>query len=369
MSEPGNSMSFLVVDDNDVEGLLLSDTLGHAFPGARVTAMTEPDEAVAFCSEKAPSCLFIDYNMPRMDGLQLGAAIQSRALHVPMVLMTAVGDELLAATALHNGFADYIPKSRINEESAARIVKRAIRAVEQSRKIEEQHEELEQFAYALAHDFKQPIRQISTFSEILQQQLADAADQTVKRNLNFMHAAARRLGALVDMMSQYTLLNKAPELAMVDIDDVVAGVRLTLQSYIAERNGALASECTGLQIYGNATLLGQVLQNLVINGLRYNQSPAPCVELTIEEGLPGRRRLRVRDNGIGMEEQFLEDIFKPLFRLHSASEYPGTGLGLTITRKAVLAQGGSISCTSEVGVGSEFVIELSSGAPRQEGTV
>jgi light-regulated signal transduction histidine kinase (bacteriophytochrome) len=302
--------------------------------------------------------------MPRKDGLELGRIIQKDAHHLPMILMTAVGDELLAADAIRGGFADYIPKSKINCESAARVVQRAMRAAEQARLIDEQREELENFAYALSHDFKQPIRQICTFSELLQRQLGgEQASAEITRNLHFMSDAARRLGALVDVMSQYTLLNKPPELGMVDVDDVVAGVRRALESYIKERSGALIAEPTASTVYGNGALLAQVLQNLVINGLRYNKSVEPWVALTVDEGPPGRRRLRVRDNGIGIEERYRQEIFKPLVRLHCAADYPGTGLGLAIARKAVLAQGGLIWCASEVGIGSEFVIELSSDAP------
>lgn len=351
--------SILVVDDDDLERLLLEDTLSRAFHNSRIALVKDPEDAVAFCKTQKPDCVLIDYNMPSMDGLELGSAIRAECPHIPLVLMTAVGDEMLAAAAIQKGFADYVPKSRINSDSAQRIVERAIRSMEQARRIEEQREELEHFAYALSHDFRQPIRQICTFSDLLEQQIAPTAGEDVLSNLYFLRDAARRLGALVEVMSQYTLLNKAPELKAVDIDEVARGVRVSLDGYIAERKGAFIAEPTGLMVHGNSALLAQVLQNLVINGLRYNRSPTPQVTLTVESLRNGTRRLRVRDNGIGIEESYIEKIFKPLVRLHAETEFPGTGLGLTIARKALLAQGGTIRCVSEPGHGSEFIIEMS----------
>ena len=100
-----------------------------------------------------------------------------------------------------------------------------------------------------------------------------------------------------------------------------------------------------------------MLQNLIINGLMYNRSATPRVEVaTRKDG--DRWVVDVRDNGIGIEPEYLSEIFKPLIRLHNASEYPGTGLGLTLARKAVLAQDGAIWCESQLGKGSVFHVEL-----------
>jgi signal transduction histidine kinase len=95
---------------------------------------------------------------------------------------------------------------------------------------------------------------------------------------------------------------------------------------------------------------------LIINGLKYNKSSSPTVSistLVIENFCV----IKVEDNGIGIEEEYIEEIFKPLMRLHNSSEYTGSGLGLTLARKAIMAQGGTIWCESELKAGSKFFVK------------
>jgi light-regulated signal transduction histidine kinase (bacteriophytochrome) len=281
--------------------------------------------------------------------------------------MTSVGDEMLAAEALRGGLSDYIPKSRITTDSIQRSVGRSIHSCSQTRLIDEQRSELENFAYALAHDFKQPIRQITTFSQLISEELSGPDAAGIQQHLTFLGEAAGRLGKLVDVMSQYTLLNQPPELADVDLNRVVASVRSALGPYLADRGGAFVSALRAPVVRGNETLMTQVLQNLVFNGLQYNKSAAPCVELTT------RRRgdhwvIELRDNGVGIEAQYLAEIFRPLVRLHNASEYPGSGLGLTLARKAVQAQNGAIWCESAPDHGSTFYVQLPAAEADRRGS-
>jgi signal transduction histidine kinase len=110
-------------------------------------------------------------------------------------------------------------------------------------------------------------------------------------------------------------------------------------------------------VRGNQTLMVQVLQNLIVNGLKYNKSPIPRVEITVVAEADAYA-IDVADNGIGIDAEYLTEIFKPLSRLHTSSEYAGSGLGLTLARKAILAQGGAIWCESTPGFGSVFHIRL-----------
>lgn len=347
---------FLIIDDDAAERALVAYTLKDAYPDAVIHQVGNPDDAEKICSERAFDCVILDYNMPQMDGLALTQKLRPLFPHLPFVLVTSVGDEMLAARALTGGVSDYIPKARINADSIRRTIARAMHVSTQARVIEEQRNELENFAYALAHDFKQPIRQIQTFTKLISSELGDGSEGEVQQHLTFLGDAARRLGSLVDVMSQYTLLNKPPEIGPVDLSKVFAEVLASLGSYIGERGGVVGiGEMPA--VTGNEPLMTQVMQNLIVNGLKYNKSETPRVEVNGAMHL-GRCLLTVRDNGIGIEEKFLDEIFKPLARLHPAAEYAGTGLGLTLARKAVVAQGGRIWCESELGTGSTFYVEL-----------
>jgi hypothetical protein len=356
--------SLLVIDDDSDELEIVSSTLETAFPGVEVHAATDASQATALCEAHAFDCLLLDYNMPKVDGLTLAAEVRAAHPHLPIVLMTSVGDEMLAARALRSGASDYIPKSRINADSIRRSVDRSIHTAEQARLIDEQRNELETFAYTLAHDFKQPIRQITTFTEMISTAIEEGEPASIVQHLAFLNTAARRLSKLVDVMSQYTLLNQPPEIDDVDLAGVVERIRASIEPYLTERGARLTLTGRAPMLRGNETLLTQVLQNLILNGLQYNRSQPPSVDLS------AHRRgddcvIEVRDNGLGIDPDYIGEIFKPLVRLHAASEYPGSGLGLTLARKAVLGQGGEIWCESKPGEGSAFFVQLplATGSP------
>jgi hypothetical protein len=274
---------------------------------------------------------------------------------------------MLAAEALRSGVSDYIPKSRITTQSLQRTIGRSIHACSQARLIDEQREEIENFGHALAHDFKQPIRQITTFATLIGKELGDEYAGDVQLHLGYLSAAATRLGRLVDVMAQQTLLNEPPELSTISLSGVIESVKASLEPFLAECGGEIIAPKSAPRAYGNEVLMIQILQNLILNGLRYNKNRAPRVEIAVRhEG--EHLFIDVADNGIGIDSLFLIDIFKPLKRLHSAAEYPGAGLGLTLARKAVVAQQGAIWCESTPGRGSVFHVQLQSArGDRKEG--
>jgi signal transduction histidine kinase len=350
-------LSLLVVDDTEADRELIAVLLDEAFPGAGVARCALPAEAGQVCRDQAFDCVLLDYNMPVMDGLTLAGELRAAFAYLPIILMTSVGDEMLAAEALRGGVSDYLPKSRINIHSFRRTVERSIQACGQAQLIDEQRGELENFAYALAHDFKQPIRQITTFAQLISAEVSGDATAGVRQHLSFLSSAASRLGKLVDVMSQYTLLNQPPDLGNVDLSQVLASVQTSLAPYLAERGAEVISPVQAPTMRGNETLLTQVLQNLVMNGLQYNRSPVPRVEVTVRRDAE-HCTIAIKDNGIGIEPEYLAAIFKPLVRLHTNSEFPGSGLGLTLARKAVLAQDGEIWCESTPGGGSVFYVRM-----------
>jgi len=350
-------LALLVVDDSEADREIIALTLGAAFPRALVRRAADPLAAKEMCSEQAFDCVLTDYNMPDMDGVTLGGELRAAHPYLAVILMTNFGDEMLAAEALRGGISDYIPKSRITAESVQRTVERSIHTCVQARLIDEQRTEIENFAYALAHDFKQPIRQIITFSRLIAEEAEVDHASSIGQHLGFLGDAAGRLGKLVDVMLQYTLLNQPPALEDVDLNRVLANVRTSLAPYLAERGAELVPPSGAARVRGNETLLTQVLQNLVMNGLQYNRSPVPRVEITAR-ARPDHWLIEIKDNGLGIEAEYLGEIFKPLVRLHTAAEYAGSGLGLTLARKAVVAQKGVIWCESTPGRGSVFSLQL-----------
>lgn len=352
MSQP----AFLILDDSASERLIIQHVLSDAFPDAAISQANDAETARGMFAAMTLDCILLDYSMPQMDGVAFAEELRRAYPHLPIVLVTGVGDEMLVSHAMRRGVTDYIPKSRINVESMRRIVERAIQSCSLRKIVVAQREELETFAYALAHDFKQPIRQIRTFTELISLEVPNGDSPELQQYLTFLGQAAQRLGSLVDVMSQYTLLNQEPELNKISLATVMENVTGALNSEIKER-GAVLTFTGDVSLHGNETLLGQVLQNLILNGMKYNKSEPPRIHVratsTVDECT-----IAIQDNGIGIAEQYLGEIFRPLVRLHTTSEYAGTGLGLTLARKAILAQHGTIECESEVDVGSTFIVRI-----------
>ena len=354
MSSP---QSLLVVDDSEADREIVALTLSAAFPTAEIRRAADPFHAKELCEERNFDCVLLDYNLPDIDGVSLARELRAAHHYLPLIVMSSVGDEMLVAAALRAGASDYMPKSRLTAESVRRAVDRSINVAEQARVIDEQRNELENFAYALAHDFKQPIRQITTFSQLIADELKCPGGSELAHNLKFLSDAARRLGKLVDVMSQYTLLNQPPELAEVNIAQVLDNTETALTQHLVDTKAVLDWQAPQAWVRGNETLLSQVLQNLIVNGVKYNRSETPTVRIRArQEG--DHWVIDVADNGIGIEAEYVTEIFKPLVRLHTAAEYAGTGLGLTLARKAVFAQKGAIWCQSTPGAGSTFHVRL-----------
>jgi signal transduction histidine kinase len=348
--------SLLIVDDDQAERTLTARLARDTFPNARIETAADADAAHRACTQASFDCVILDYNMPGMDGLSCARRLREAHPWLPIVMSTGYGDEMLAAHAVTSGITDYIPKSRITPQSLARVVENAVRVTSQAKVIDEQRCELENFAFALAHDFKQPIRQITTFAGLVSEAIREGRADDIAHHLSFLDNAARRLGSLVDVMSQYTLLSKPPALGVVDLEPVLSHVIESIAPYVAEREGRVTWDAVA-RLRGNEALVTQVLQNLIVNGLKYNRSRPPTVHVSCETQ-QARCVIRVRDNGIGIEPQYVEDIFKPLMRLHTRSEFSGTGLGLTLARKALTAMDGAILCHSRPGAGTEFVVTL-----------
>ena len=354
---PTQRLSLILIDDDPFALEMHAAAAAAAFPSAKVEVCNDSLAGLQRCQSEEFDCVMVDYEMPVLNGIEFISRLRVTHPHLPIVLCTGAGDEMLAIKSLQSGVTDYIPKSAIAGPSMRRTIRHAVELAAKGRKIVEQRRELETFAFAMAHDFKQPLRQIITFSDIVAADVRRNELADVHQHLAYMSAAARRLSELVDVMSRYTLVGEAPELGAISIGAIAREVATSIEPYVRDRHGRLEIHGDGTAL-GNAALMRQIIQNLVVNGLKYNESAAPAVRITTEvEGTTCR--VSVRDNGIGVLAEFTERIFQPLVRLHPSSQYPGSGVGLALARKAATAQNGSIVCRSKPGQGSEFVVQLS----------
>ncbi len=219
------------------------------------------------------------------------------------------------------------------------------------------NKELDAFVYVASHDLQEPLRNLTAFSTFLRQDLGDDLPERAAEDLRFITDAAERMRTLVQDLLELSRVGRAnlrPERVRLDdcVDDSLAALCVRLQESQARIERDPLPEVTG-----DRTALTQVYQNLISNAMKFVVGEMPEIALTAEQQ-DGDWILGVKDNGIGLKPEYAKQIFAPFRRLHGASEYEGSGIGLAICRKAVERHGGRIWVESEPGRGSHFRFTL-----------
>ncbi|MDB6032206.1 MAG: sensor signal transduction histidine kinase [Verrucomicrobiales bacterium] len=235
-------------------------------------------------------------------------------------------------------------------------------------KLQESVQQMEQFTYSLVHDLRAPLRSMCSFAQLIQTEYAEKVDGKGKEYLARIERSAERMDALIrDVLSYSRTGQITPKLEKVDIESVLAQLVGEDRAF-QEPAATIVWEKPMLPVEGHVALLTQVIRNLLSNAVKFApKGKVPKVQIWTE---PKGSEVRIwcEDNGIGIEAQYLGKIFGMFERLHSEFEYPGTGIGLAIVRKAVERMGGTMGVESEVSKGSRFWIQLkaSSREPSNE---
>ena len=232
-----------------------------------------------------------------------------------------------------------------------------------TRELEDRNAELEAFAYSISHDLRSPLRAMEGFSQALIEDYGGRLDQTGRHHAERVVLAARKMDQLIDDLLAYSQVTRADlPRAPMDLQRLVRAALEQLDGEVRTRQARIVVEGGLPAVVAHGATLTQVLVNLLANGIKFVPSDrAPEVRVRAE-ARDGRVRLWVEDNGIGIAPEHHERIFRVFERLHPATNYPGTGIGLAIVRKAMERMGGRVGVESELGRGSRFWIELPAGA-------
>jgi signal transduction histidine kinase len=224
------------------------------------------------------------------------------------------------------------------------------------------NQELQEFSSIAAHDLQEPLRKVVAFGGLLRKDLGDELPHRAEQDVGFMTDAALRMQRLIsDLLALSRAGSQEMHCESFELRECV-DVALEALSLRIEETGAQVSVDTLPTLSGDRTLLSQLFQNLLGNALKFVDQRQPRLHVScVREG--GRTILGVQDNGIGIPPEQVERIFTPFRRLHGLSEYEGSGIGLSVARKAVTRHGGSIWVESEPGQGSHFRFTLPGALP------
>ena len=219
------------------------------------------------------------------------------------------------------------------------------------------NQELEQFAYVAAHDLQEPLRKVVGYTQLLSETYCGKLGTDADEFIGYAVDGAFRMQALIQDLLAYSRVSRtAMEFANTRCEDVFEIAMKNLHSGIKE-SGAVISHDPLPELIADSLQLGQLLQNLIGNAIKFRGDGPPRVHVRADQH-PGEWLFSVRDEGIGMAPQFLERVFVIFQRLHSRSDYPGTGIGLAICRKVVERHGGRIWAESQLGQGSVFYFTI-----------
>ncbi len=227
----------------------------------------------------------------------------------------------------------------------------------QQQELARSNAELQQFAYVASHDLQEPLRMIISYLELLERRYKGQLDAKADRFIGFAVDGATRMQTLInDLLSYSRVGTQGQAFKTVDCAKILEGVLANLQVAIAQSHAAITHDPLPA-VHGDPSQLTQLFQNLIGNAIKFRRAEPPQVHVGVESA-PGKWLFSVQDNGIGMETQYFDQIFIIFQRLHSRSEYSGTGIGLAVCKKIVERHGGTLWVESQLGHGSTFYFSL-----------
>jgi light-regulated signal transduction histidine kinase (bacteriophytochrome) len=232
----------------------------------------------------------------------------------------------------------------------------ALRAAHEE--LKRSNSELEQFAYVASHDLQEPLRMVSSYTQLVQRRYAGKLDADAHEFMNYVVDGAARMKQLIEDLLAYSRVGtRGKEFRPIEVEAAVKKALTNLRSAIEEASAAVTWDPLPV-IEADDTQLAQLFQNLIGNAIKYHDAGVPEVHVSAALDGDARWMFSVRDNGLGIDPQYFEKIFGMFQRLHNRDEFAGTGIGLAICKKIVERHGGEITVASQPGMGSTFSFSL-----------
>ena len=365
--------------------------------GYDVVLARSGEEAIEMLAVQPADCILLDLIMPGLSGTETCRRIKASpvAREIPLIMVTAREDRGAMLEGLGAGADDYISKTSEFEVLKARVraqlrrkqfedvhrkiredllkselaaaEARAAREVAETRaalseELERKNRELEAFSYSVSHDLRAPLRTIDGFSQMLVEDAGDTIDAACRGHVDRIRDAAKRMAELIEDLLHLARVSSAGlARGPVALSDLARAVAEKLR----QQDPAHAVElliAEPLTTNTDAALLRVLLENLLGNAWKFSsKTAAPRVEIGATER-DGATVYFVRDNGAGFDMAYANKLFSPFQRLHTAAEFPGTGIGLATVQRIVERHGGRVWAEGEVGRGAAFYFTLPSSS-------
>jgi len=397
----------LIVDDIRANILALKKTL--EVHGLLVDSAESGEEALKKILKIDYSLIILDVQMPGMDGFEVAEILagSNRTKDIPVIFLSAVNKEKkFISKGYETGGVDYITKpvdpdllilkvksflklyeqnlelknirdllskeveirKEAQENLENKVAERTQELVSKNSELEFSNHELQQFAWVVSHDLKEPLRKIETFIKIIKERYLK--DDDVARDYVFRTVrSAERMSNLITDLLDYSRLSSGVVPETTDLNLIIDEVIGDFDYRIEEKKAVIIKDELPV-LTGVPTQLRQLFQNLISNSLKFtNPNVDPLITIKAEkvedksiESKASERglycRITVTDNGIGFNEVYLDKIFKIFQSLNDRNAYEGTGIGLAIANKIIEKHNGIITAKSSPGNGASFIMVL-----------
>jgi len=217
--------------------------------------------------------------------------------------------------------------------------------------------ELEDLVYITSHDLKEPLRMINSYIQIIEKKYINQLDENAHVYFNFVTDGAKRLQLMIDDLASYSqILRNGYKFEYIEINPLVNKIKNTVQNQFHDKNPEILIDNLP-QCYCNPDLIEILFKHLLNNSLKFNTTK-PKVSIRYKKDLL-KPAFEIEDNGIGIDKQYKDDIFKVFRKLHTINEYQGSGIGLAICKKIVEKHNGKIWFTKSKSGGTIFSFTLS----------
>ncbi|MGB3612695.1 MAG: ATP-binding protein [Elainellaceae cyanobacterium] len=378
----------LLAEDDEDDYCLIQELLSEAdeatFVLDWVTSFAGALEAI---EHKTYDAYLVDYRLGPQDGLALMLQIQQRCC-APVIILSGQGDRELDVASLRLGASDYLDKTNLQSSLLEHYIRAsierndAINALKESEQryrqlfkqertlrhqLNESNADLEQFALVASHDLREPLRAIAGHAQLLADEYGHVLDDTATEYMSFITDGVTRMQALIRDLLGFSRLQATPidVSSKADCNQALQNALTNLQSAIVESNAVILCE-TLPTVSGDLTQITRLFQNLVDNAIKFRQpNVQPHVDVQVQGPVADARgktedlwTFSISDNGIGVEPQHADYIFKAFKRLHTQREVAGTGIGLAACQHIVQRHGGKIWLDPSQSEGATFCFTL-----------
>ncbi|MFC1703895.1 ATP-binding protein [Candidatus Omnitrophota bacterium] len=334
-------------------------------PAFKLGIMVKMDTAEIFSSARRLRNILLLVSLGLSILVVLVAVVVAHTISIPINTLTQISGIITGGDL--SARAEITTKDEIGQLAAAfnqmtdSLVEERTKLEEQKKLLEKANHELDSFVYTASHDLRAPLRAISRFSSFLYDDYKDKLDEEGRSNLSGINKGAIRMNQLIDDLLELSRISRVKNpYEDVNINELIDSAMERLKFNIKESNVDFKLHCALPTVRCDRIKMGEVFFNLINNAIKFS-SKGPEKTPQVEVGCSqdgDYYEFYVKDNGIGIESEFQQEIFGVFRRLHSSSEYEGTGMGLSIVKRVINDHGGEIWVESEYGKGSCFYFTI-----------